>query len=423
MKNINVLVFPGTNSECETQRALRKAGFASEVLKWNDDPAKIMSSDGLVIAGGFSYEDRGRSGVIASHHPVAKVIKKMAADGKPILGICNGAQIVVELGLVPGLHPERIEIALTVNKRVQGDEILGTGFYQGIHHIKHGTKQTAWTVPGAITKTSVAHGEGRFMMPQATYKLIKKYNLDVLHYCDAEGVESDEFPINPNGSIDHIAGVTNPAGNVLAMMPHPERIAGGEVFFQSLHRFFAEGSSALSITDDLPAVPESRLESAPTFAVQFFVKLKITDTTAASMQTALRCELDDDVCLDRYISWGVASGDSDLAEKICMSSELWNDNKEQAYCKIGNQWYREEHKQLIACQSPLGAQSYLTTEHEDIIGQSATASLSQHYGISADIHHGIVWDFANSIDETKLLVSHLLTNPVSWHISRISSLS
>jgi phosphoribosylformylglycinamidine (FGAM) synthase-like amidotransferase family enzyme len=111
MKAINVLAFPGTNCQQETARAIRQAGFLSRIFRWNDDPNEISQSDGLVIAGGFSFEDRGRSGVIAANDPVASVIRKMAAEGKPILGICNGAQVLVETGLVPGFHSGKIEMS------------------------------------------------------------------------------------------------------------------------------------------------------------------------------------------------------------------------------------------------------------------------------------------------------------------------
>ena len=134
MKRIAILQFPGLNSEYETKRAVDDAGMEGVIFRWNANTAKtedgdelsLKDFDGYIIPGGFSYEDRGRAGLITSLDPVMDVIREEVAKGKPLLGICNGAQAVVETCLVPGSG--NLELCLANNKRVQDGEIVGTGF-------------------------------------------------------------------------------------------------------------------------------------------------------------------------------------------------------------------------------------------------------------------------------------------------------
>ena len=418
MRNINVLLFPGTNSEVETQRNLRQAGFASEVLRWNDDPARIAASDGLVIAGGFAYEDRGRSGVIAAHTAVGKVVQQMAAAGKPILGICNGAQVVVELGLVPAFRPNTLEVALGRNRRERDGELLGTGFYQGIRTLKGTGRRTAWTTPDALTAVSVAHGEGRFVGSSEMMQAIIDNGQAVLHYCDADGKIDAQYPITPNGSYAGIAAISNPTGNVVAMMPHPERIAGGAAFFASLQEFFADPLPDSQLPDLLPAAPASgSLTAVAPAAIEFFVRLRITDTTAASLQTALHSALDDDdATVARWQYWAIDCTDSQtVAAQICRSEELWNDNKEQAFCRIDGQWFEEVDLQLQPCAAPLN-DGLLARENDDIVGESATVALAKYHDIAAHVGSGVLWEVSASEDSAAIAATHLLHNPVNWSL-------
>src|SRR3989338_3801427 len=109
---IAVILFPGTNCEEETARACKSVGLNAEIVRWNS--ANIESYDGYIIPGGFSYEDRVRAGVISAKDPILKIIKKEAKKGKPVLGICNGCQILIESGLIPGLK-DKVEMALAPN--------------------------------------------------------------------------------------------------------------------------------------------------------------------------------------------------------------------------------------------------------------------------------------------------------------------
>ena len=126
---IAIVQFPGSNCERETILAVKRAGMEPVEFLWNQSKKALADFDGYIIVGGFSYEDRSRSGIIAALDPIMQIIREQSKLGKPILGICNGAQILVETGLVPGLENDAIGMALTDNKRMQNGQVLGTGFY------------------------------------------------------------------------------------------------------------------------------------------------------------------------------------------------------------------------------------------------------------------------------------------------------
>jgi phosphoribosylformylglycinamidine synthase len=126
---IAIIQFPGSNCESESMRAVKQAGMEPQEFLWNQNPNELQNFDGFFIVGGFSYEDRSRSGIISSLDPLMDYIKKENEKAKPILGICNGAQILVETGIVPGLKNYQTAMALAVNKRIKNGKILGTGFY------------------------------------------------------------------------------------------------------------------------------------------------------------------------------------------------------------------------------------------------------------------------------------------------------
>ena len=142
MKNnsIGYIQFPGSNTENETVNMLKKHGMLPHSHLWNDSAKLLDQYAGYVILGGFSFEDRSRSGIIASMEPVVGEIKKQSLLGKPVLGICNGAQILVESGLVPGNENFNTIASLADNKRLVGDKIVGTGYYLSLIHISEPTR-------------------------------------------------------------------------------------------------------------------------------------------------------------------------------------------------------------------------------------------------------------------------------------------
>lgn len=236
--NIAVIVFPGSNAETETIHAIEHVGMTAQPFLWNAPLKKIAKCDGFVIPGGASYGDKGRAGIVAAFSPVMNLIRKKIKEGKPVLGIGNGAQILLESGFLSG-------VALSYNQRIAYDKVVGTGFYNAWVCMRMSTKvgPNAFTL-GVSSKTvfrvPVVHAQGRFCMSAKVLDALKEAGMAVFHYCDAEGEVIPAYPINPNGSIDNIAAVMNYAGNALAVMPHIERVPQGQAIFASMRDFLIE---------------------------------------------------------------------------------------------------------------------------------------------------------------------------------------
>jgi len=225
---VALIQFPGSNCEWESKRAAEAAGISCDIFRWNRDPAGLAEYHGYIIGGGFSYQDRVRSGVIATKEPIVTTMFEQVTEyDKPVLGICNGAQVLVEAGLIPGLEPGLVQMGLAPNYPDPGGRI--GDFCCRWVYLKHSCQSrrcalTGQMPPGYIWPVPIAHGEGRFTTrdPQIIAQLHANDQI-VFQYCDAEGHIDDTREINPNGAMENIAGLCNPAGNVLAMMPHPER--------------------------------------------------------------------------------------------------------------------------------------------------------------------------------------------------------
>ena len=226
-----VLRVGGTNCDAETKRAFTKLGVQAETLQVSEliKRHNLLDYNILVFPGGFSYGDYVRSGVIFARHLAAnlgKEIEMFVDEGRPVLGICNGFQILVEYGLLPGFggisaYPEA---ALTTNEPA--------GFKCEWVYLKQENRgRCAFTsnIPqGKIIRLPIAHGEGRLLFPKKEEDAVLKSLIDedmlVLRYCSKDGKVADgEYPVNPNGSFYDIAGICNPEGNIFGLMPHPER--------------------------------------------------------------------------------------------------------------------------------------------------------------------------------------------------------
>lgn len=406
MKKIAVVQFPGTNSEYETRRALREAQLDGRFFRWNQDPKELDSFDGFVLCGGFAYEDRGRAGLIASMDPIMEEIRIQAAKGKPILGICNGAQVLVETGLIPGGLKGDLLMCLARNKRVRKGELLGTGFYNEDVYIKcEAPGRTAFTLDygpdSAPELVPVAHGEGRFTttIPNLFDKL-RENNQIVFRYCDQIGTVDPDFPVNPNGAKDNAAAICNPAGTVMAIMPHPERafvIPMPKVF--SSMRKYLEGvplqntKPPLEFTDNRPA-----LQNYANTSLQIFVELIITDNEAQTIQNALN-QKGFDVRLKRWIHYEIthnSTNDAVFAE-LSKSGELWNSNKEIASASI---------------PKIKDAKYFLVRDMEDSSGASKTAKLQKHLGKEKilKISQGTFWQVENAAEIEKVLATNIFAN-------------
>jgi len=198
--------------------ALAAGGLAAELVRWNQ-PERLSGMEGAVIAGGWSYEDRIRAGVIAARDPIVAQLRSMADAGKPVLGICNGAQVLIEAGIVP-LETQDAAFALAPNRNP-----FVAGYYCTWVCLRKAGKNGCFTaLVDEVIAIPIAHGEGRFVSSEKglAESLLKKGQV-AFEYCDKEGNVAHGFPVNPNGSMANIAALTNEAGNAMAIMPHPER--------------------------------------------------------------------------------------------------------------------------------------------------------------------------------------------------------
>jgi len=211
-----VVVFPGTWSDKDCERALGPVLGQEAVSIWHQD-TDLQGCDAIILPGGFSYGDYLRAGAIARFAPVMGAIKDFADRGGIVLGICNGFQILLEAGLLPGamLRNESLEFrCVWTHLRVENND----------------TPFTRLCRPGQVIRIPISHGEGNYFADEETLDRLEANNGVLLRYCDAQGNVTPEA--NPNGSRRNIAGIVNMKRNVAAMMPHPERcteaILGGE---------------------------------------------------------------------------------------------------------------------------------------------------------------------------------------------------
>jgi len=221
---VAVVTFPGSNDDRDALRAVRLMG-GEPVAVWHGD-RDLGGADAVILPGGFSYGDYLRTGAIARFAPVMDAVREHAAMGGPVLGICNGFQILCEAGLLPG--------ALIRNR--------GLAFVCRFIHVRVETDRTPFTSSaraGDVLEIPIKHGEGQFVADAGTLDRLEASGQVVFRYCSAEGEVGDDF--NPNGAARHIAGVTNEAGNVVGLMPHPEHAVdpdvgpvGGQTLFASL---------------------------------------------------------------------------------------------------------------------------------------------------------------------------------------------
>ncbi len=207
MATFGVIVFPGSNCDHDAYHALKHVMHADTKFLWHKD-TDLSGIDFLIVPGGFSYGDYLRSGAIARFSPIMQSVVKFAEAGKPVMGICNGFQILLESGLIPGamLHNQHLKfVCKNTYIRVEHTDSMFTSALQA----------------NQVLDIPVSHGEGNYKIDDDGLKALQDNDQIIFRYCDAEGNLSEEA--NFNGSTDHIAGITNIQKNVLGMMPHPER--------------------------------------------------------------------------------------------------------------------------------------------------------------------------------------------------------
>jgi len=224
-----VVVFPGSNCDHDAYDVLKRSFGQETRFLWHKD-SSLGGVDVVILPGGFSYGDYLRCGAIARFSPIMKEVTAFAGRGGVVLGICNGFQILCEAGLLPGafLRNERLNFVCDfVNLRVENASTRFTGACQ----------------KGEVLQIPIAHGEGNYYADDRTLETLEEYEQILFRYCEADG--SITASSNPNGSRSNIAGILSRAGNVMGLMPHPERASDpmlrntdGRKIFRSLIESF-----------------------------------------------------------------------------------------------------------------------------------------------------------------------------------------
>ncbi len=219
----SVIIFPGSNCDRDMDVALKKFGFKNQMV-WHDD-YEIPKSDLIVLPGGFSYGDYLRCGSIAAKSKIIKSVVDFANSGGLVIGVCNGFQILIETGLLPG--------ALLTNKYLK--------FICKNIFVKVNNEDNKYfkNIKKNILELHIAHNDGNYFCSEDELKSLNDNNQVAVNYCGKNGEISEKF--NPNGSINNIAGIFNKNKNILGMMPHPERMIekylssdDGSFFFKNL---------------------------------------------------------------------------------------------------------------------------------------------------------------------------------------------
>jgi phosphoribosylformylglycinamidine synthase I len=201
-----VVVFPGSNRERDVCVALARISGQEPTVVWHRD-SELPNADLIVIPGGFAYGDYLRCGAMAAHSPIMREVKARAAKGTPVLGICNGFQILTEAGLLPGVLLANRTLkfhCFDVHLRVENNQTVFTSGYAG----------------GQVVRVPVAHHDGNYFADDATLERLEGEGRVAFRYCDDEGAATDAA--NHNGSARNIAGILNETKTVLGLMPHPE---------------------------------------------------------------------------------------------------------------------------------------------------------------------------------------------------------
>ena len=217
-----VIVFPGSNCDRDVAVAIRKISGSEPQMVWHKETS-LSNSDLIIVPGGFSYGDYLRCGAIASTSPIINEVVKKANEGVPVIGICNGFQILIETSLLDG--------ALIRNNSLS--------FICRDVYIKSENQTSIFTKKTNIAKMPIAHNEGNYFASDETLKKIVDNDQVAFKYCNQEGEITSQS--NPNGSLENIAGILNDRKNVLGLMPHPERAAesalgceDGKYIFESI---------------------------------------------------------------------------------------------------------------------------------------------------------------------------------------------
>ena len=408
-----VITFPGNNCESESIRAAERNGFEAELVLWNEIE-KIGNFDAYFLIGGFSFEDRGRSGSIAAREKIFDAIREEAKKGKVILGACNGAQMIVESGLIPvGDNPVPFSLADNVRRDKEG-KVLGTGYYNVWVNIKPERKDTAFSHNvSELLKVPVAHGEGRFTsIDKTALRVLEEGSQVAFRYCDEEGNVDANFPITPNGALFATAMIVNKEGTVGAIMPHPERFyasCDGDQIMKSMNEWIKAGRSpeSVEIGDfskvEVPETPTLELKEV---AIVMEKKLLITDNEAFSVSQTASNIAGEKIEFEKSFLYEIeVEGDPDPKKKLFESGLIYNPNKEV----------------LIESGSGSVEFKYAVLPFEDDSAVALSEKLSTMFDTEVRVRIFRCWNFKEASKETvdKVLQNRLLANPNSAEIFQI----
>lgn len=324
---IAVVSFPGNNCEVESMRSIRQAGMEPVYFRWNEDRSVLKNIDGYFLPGGFAYEDRGRSGMVAARDPLLDHIRGEASAGKAVIGVCNGAQVLVESGLIP--NGDGLQMSLARNAIKTGEGFVGVPFLSEWVHITRMCKKgrcaaDAWD---GVMHVPIAHGEGRYTTSDQSLLAELKAN-DQIVFChgDENGVVSENVTVTPNGAMLAIAGLCNPEGNVVALMPHPERAReGGLPFFRSIRDWIVTGKGRPS--QRTAAKSESwKVPSRTPKGTEIFIETIIVNNEERTVEQAGRRV----VARLKLKQWKYLSVPDDRVKDVLADLTIFNANKERA---------------------------------------------------------------------------------------------
>ncbi|MBP7114649.1 MAG: phosphoribosylformylglycinamidine synthase subunit PurQ [Candidatus Peribacteraceae bacterium] len=336
--------FPGSNGEVDNLRVLKRCGFDAFVFRWNDSTEKLKDVDGYFFGAGFSYEDRGRSGMVAARDPLFNFMRSEAAKGKVIVGNCNGAQVLVESGLIP--LGDKLRMCLAHNAIRESDgSWRSPGFLNEWVWITPACKPdrcatSNWT--GAM-HIPIAHGEGRFVTrDRDLIAELEKNDQVAFRYCTPDAAPSALAPFTPNGSTSGIAGICNKEGNVVALMPHPERTELGDRYFLSILQWVqtrkAGSGKRVAVSDNVGKLSTTRytLPTRLAMRTELYIDTIITNNEEHTVEQAAR-RVEPALTLKQYRFVGLKD---DSAVELLSSLSFFNPNKEVAYVRTRGTFHK-----------------------------------------------------------------------------------
>lgn len=361
---IAIIQFPGSTGLRDAQLAVERAGMESVDFFYNQALDQLKEMQGYLLLGGFSFDDEPRPGVMAALQPVMLALAEQSELGKPILGIGNGAQILVESGLVPGLENNKQSIALIQNKRVVNDKLIGPHFYNANLEIKLSDSYQRNAFTHRLTKNDrwmwpLASAQGRFFMSPALLQEIQINGLNVFQYCDE---------VN-NGSIDNIAAISNKAGNIIAIMPHLERTTDGDAIFLSMKHYIESGYS-------------DQVAPLNYYPRQYQMKpyVKPVNTHELIIDTAALRHKSDSV--NQHLA--LHSQCFQYIEVSCDSLEVWQQVKES------NALFKADDRLVPAREVN---EALLIKPKDDVLGQYMLQTLQSRFGMKGvmGVRSGLLW--------------------------------